>query len=360
MAGRAERLGRAALENYSTTPLFNTKAVVRQTGVPAPTLRAWERRYGVLRPYRGENDYRLYSERDIAIIRWLREEVENGLTISQAIALLRSLTSGPTTASELERSAGSAPDLDQPDTVELLRPEAARTPKTTSAAHTNQVEQFQEQVKALLLAFNRLDEASASRILARAFAMFTVEQVVAFIIQPALFEIGTGWADGETTITSEHFATALLRSQLEALYRSEPAERSGPLILVGCAPGEYHELGPLALALLLRRLHRGLRVTYLGQNVEPAHLIESVQTLRPAIVCLSAALEARSQAIAEVSHRLAGLPTVQRPHLIFGGQAFLHNPTTIDEIEGTFLNSSAVDASFKIQQLALTSPSGQR
>src|SRR5579885_342258 len=91
MASRSERLGRAAREQYSTVPLFNTKAVVRQTGVPAPTLRAWERRYGILSPHRGENDYRLYSERDIAIVRWLRERVESGMTISQAIALLRSL-----------------------------------------------------------------------------------------------------------------------------------------------------------------------------------------------------------------------------------------------------------------------------
>src|SRR5215470_3627885 len=85
MAKQSERLGQVTLERYSTTPLFNTKAVVRQTGIPAPTLRAWERRYGILSPQRGPNDYRLYSERDIAIIRWLREQVENGLSISQAI-----------------------------------------------------------------------------------------------------------------------------------------------------------------------------------------------------------------------------------------------------------------------------------
>ncbi len=348
MAGRADRLGRAALENYATTPLFNTKAVVRQTGVPAPTLRAWERRYGVLRPFRGENDYRLYSERDIAIIRWLREEVENGLTISQAIALLRSLTPAPDAA----ESAGSAPDFDQPGRV-VSGAGGAGAPETTGAAHTNQADQFRAQIDALLLAFHRLDEMSASRILACAFALFTVEQVIESIIRPAMFEVGEGWAHGETTITSEHFATALLRSQLAAIYRSEPTARSGPLILVGCAPGEYHELGPLALALLLRRRHTGLRITYLGQNVEPAHLIESVQTLRPAVLCLSATMAARSQTIAEVSRQLAALPAIQRPHLIFGGQAFLHKPADIDDIEGTLLNCSAVDASFKIEQFAL-------
>src|SRR5690349_16618578 len=64
------------LDTVPDTPLFNTKAVVRRTKVPAPTLRAWERRYGILTPQRAENAYRLYSERDIVIIAWLRDRVE--------------------------------------------------------------------------------------------------------------------------------------------------------------------------------------------------------------------------------------------------------------------------------------------
>src|SRR5579859_4212533 len=91
MIGREPRVQPPLLDAYSDMPLFNTKAVVHHTGVPAPTLRAWERRYGILSPRRGENDYRLYSERDMMMVNWLRERVENGMTISQAIALLRSI-----------------------------------------------------------------------------------------------------------------------------------------------------------------------------------------------------------------------------------------------------------------------------
>src|SRR5438270_895131 len=79
------------LEHYADVPLFNTKAVVQQTGIAAPTLRAWERRYLILSPERAHNDYRLYSERDMAIIRWLKERVDAGMAISQAIALFRHL-----------------------------------------------------------------------------------------------------------------------------------------------------------------------------------------------------------------------------------------------------------------------------
>jgi MerR family regulatory protein len=38
------------------------KAVSRRTGIPAATLRTWERRYGFLRPVRSANGYRLYGE----------------------------------------------------------------------------------------------------------------------------------------------------------------------------------------------------------------------------------------------------------------------------------------------------------
>ena len=82
---------RPDLEQFADVPLFNTKAVVQQTGIAAPTLRAWERRYTILSPQRAQNDYRLYSERDIALIRWLKDRVDAGMSISQAIALFRHL-----------------------------------------------------------------------------------------------------------------------------------------------------------------------------------------------------------------------------------------------------------------------------
>ncbi|MBX5450158.1 MAG: MerR family transcriptional regulator, partial [Thermogemmatispora sp.] len=91
MERKSGHIERPELERYSDSPLFNTKAVVQQTGVPAPTLRAWESRYAILSPERASNAYRLYSERDIALIRWLKERVDSGMAISQAVALWRHL-----------------------------------------------------------------------------------------------------------------------------------------------------------------------------------------------------------------------------------------------------------------------------
>ena len=347
MAGRVERLGRAALENYSLTPLFNTKAVVRQTGVPAPTLRAWERRYGVLTPHRGENDYRLYSERDIAVIRWLREQVENGLSISQAIALLRTLTpSETTTSAPATREAGGPRSA-------AMNVDDLQAAGTSRAAPLEPGEPLIEYILLLHQASIRLDEAEASSVLARAFILFGVEGVIEHLIQPLMEKAGEFWASGQLPITIEHFVTAFMRAQLEALYRSEPTPSTGPLVLVGCAPGEYHELGALILALILRRQRAGLRVAYLGQNVEPEHLLESIQALRPAVVCVSASLPEHSQAISDLSHKLAALPAVQRPILVFGGRAFINHPELRMSVDGIYMNHSVSNAASIIQGLCL-------
>src|SRR5258707_15109604 len=86
MVAREPRVQPPILEAYSERPLFNTKAVGHQTGVPPPTLRAWERRYGILSPRRGENDYQLYSQRDMMMVAWLRERVESRISISHGMA----------------------------------------------------------------------------------------------------------------------------------------------------------------------------------------------------------------------------------------------------------------------------------
>src|SRR5947209_8106314 len=77
--------------SYPDVPLYNIQAVAASTGVPSITLRSWERRYGVPEPKRDPKGYRLYSERDIAVTRWLKERVEHGVGISRAVNMLRVL-----------------------------------------------------------------------------------------------------------------------------------------------------------------------------------------------------------------------------------------------------------------------------
>ena len=81
----------ATIIDYSEEPKFTIKTVFAQTGIRPVTLRAWERRYEVLNPYRSNNRYRLYSERDVAILRWIKSRVDNDISISSAVQELRSM-----------------------------------------------------------------------------------------------------------------------------------------------------------------------------------------------------------------------------------------------------------------------------
>jgi len=65
-------------------PVYNIKAVARLVNLLPVTLRAWERRYGLPSPLRGDQGYRLYSEYDLRTLRWLINQVEAGLSIGRA------------------------------------------------------------------------------------------------------------------------------------------------------------------------------------------------------------------------------------------------------------------------------------
>jgi MerR family transcriptional regulator, light-induced transcriptional regulator len=51
----------------SQTPIYNVKAVSKETGLTAGILRAWERRYGLPLPQRTPGGYRLYSQYDMGV-----------------------------------------------------------------------------------------------------------------------------------------------------------------------------------------------------------------------------------------------------------------------------------------------------
>ncbi len=320
-----------ALDAYSDRPLYNTKAVVHQTGVPAPTLRAWERRYNILSPHRGENDYRLYSERDMMLVAWLRERVDAGMTISQAIALLRTLEP----ARRRGRRGKLAPGIPAEVAVPL--------PAATRPAHYS----FDEMVAALLSQFVALDEYSAAHTIAEALAIFPLEDVCLSLLTPVLAEVGRRWSAGELPIVVEHFASALIRAQLESLFRATVAAERGPLVVVGCAPGNLHELGALMVALFLRRA--GMRVAYLGQNCDAQTFVDSVMLLRPACVIMSASMTAQAEALGEIGRRLRSLPQ-PRPIFCFGGQAFANAPDLAQAIPGEYVRGTARDAIDDVKQ----------
>lgn len=82
---------RNRLAGSRTVPEFTMQAVSRETGVPADTLRSWERRYGFPEPSRTDANYRLYSRCDIEAVAWLRDQTALGQGIREAIGTLREI-----------------------------------------------------------------------------------------------------------------------------------------------------------------------------------------------------------------------------------------------------------------------------
>lgn len=300
--------------DLSDDPRFTIKAVASQTGIRPVTLRAWERRHEVLNPHRADNRYRLYSERDIAILRWLKNRVDEGVSISNAVNELRSMTSNnvwPEALPNAPEQASGVPEL----------------PPTHYA-------------KQLFKALIKHDENRTSDLLREAHSIFDLMTVCEAVIVPALRDIGEGWYRGEIRVTTEHFASAYLRGKLLSLLQAYPSRRSAPLILVGCAPMEQHELGALMIAVLMRS--EGYRVEYLGPDIPVEDLADYASYENPAMIVLSASSESSARELRRFQDMLKKIKPA--PSFGYGGRAFDYNPAMRTEIPGIYLGSTFAEA----------------
>ena len=66
------------------------REISRLTGINSVTLRAWERRYGLIKPLRTHKGHRLYSTDDVELIIKIQRWLARGLAISKVSELLES------------------------------------------------------------------------------------------------------------------------------------------------------------------------------------------------------------------------------------------------------------------------------
>jgi DNA-binding transcriptional MerR regulator len=307
--------------DFSDLPKHTIKTICAQTGILPVTLRAWERRYKLLQPQRTSGNYRLYSDRDIAVLRWIKGRLETGLTISRVSDEFRAL-----------RQSGRWPEASAPPPP-APRPEGATPPDV-----------FHQRLYAALVALN---EDQAGEVLREAHALFDLTAICLNIIQPCLYAIGEAWYRGELRIASEHFASQFLRGRLVSLFQAYPSRHSAPRIVVGCVANEFHDIGSLMLALFLRR--DGYRVEFLGANVHLGDLAEYARDQRPALICLSANSPASAHELRQMEARLAGMRP--RPKLGYGGLAFNLDSALRQTVPGIFLGEDATQAVTRIRQL---------
>lgn len=300
--------------DFSDDPKYTIKTVSSQTGIRPVTLRAWERRHEVLTPYRSDNRYRLYSDRDVAVLRWLKNRVDNGVSISNAVSELRTMT------------------------TQDLWPEAVPTaPARQTGVKANPPKMYATRLAASLM---QHDEIVASDMLREAHAIFDLVTVFEQVLVPALVEIGDAWYTGRIRVTTEHFATSFLRGKLLSLLQAYPSRRNAPYILLGCAPTEQHELGSLMMAVLLRS--HGYRVEYLGPDIPLEDLVDYSSYEHPAMIILSATTAAAALEMKRFQEKLRKLRPV--PLFGYGGSAFDKTPSLREQIPGLYLGNTLDDA----------------
>jgi methanogenic corrinoid protein MtbC1 len=306
----------------SDRPTYNTAAVEQRTGLRPATFRAWERRYGFPKPRRLPGNQRLYSEQDMAAIRWLQHRTDEGLSISHAIRLLQE---------RLHEGSGYQHHHAQ-DT------EAGRPPQSLA-----------DDLAGALLAF---DSNAAEATLNEAFAMYRVEDVCLKVLGPSLVDIGERWHRDEISVATEHFATSFIRRKLFALFNAYETGRGRGLVFAGCAPGEWHEVGVLMISLFLVR--RGIRLHYLGPNLGADGLTETLQRQRPDVLIVSATSDETAERVSEIADVIGALPA-PRPVLAFGGQGFWDEERRAQS-PGIYLGGDAQSAVEVVEGLLTAGP----
>jgi MerR family transcriptional regulator, light-induced transcriptional regulator len=307
--------------SLSQTPAYNLKVVLKETGIAADTLRAWERRYGLPRPNRTPGGHRLYSARDIETIRWLIARQGEGLSISHAVDLWREIEG---------QSRDPLNGMAQPGSVAGV--------SSADASLASLRERWLEACKS----FN---ETIAEEVIAQALSYYPAESVVIDVLQHGLRELGESWYQGDISVQQEHFASALAMRRIDALIAATPQPTRPQLILAACPPEEWHTFSLLVLSLLVRR--RGFHVVYLGANVPNDRLYETIRGIRPDLVLLAtqhltgaAALRGTATVLAEKGVQVA-----------YGGRVFNTTPALREYIPGHFLGESLEASLDSIERL---------
>lgn len=311
------------MPNLSRSPTYNLKAVLKETGLKADVLRAWERRYELPRPQRTQGGHRLYSEYDIETVKWLRARQAEGLSISRAVDMWKDMAQSGLDPLAATASAGAPPPPSLPAAglpMDLLR---------QSWLEAN-------------LAFDgqRVDE-----LLNQAFALYPVETVCTEILQKGLSEIGNHWYQGVASVQQEHFASALATRRLEAMLASTPPPTRRQTVIVGCPPNERHTFSALLLSLFLGR--RGLKVIYLGADVPLERLEETTAAVQANLIILAAQQLTAAAALLSTAVALRS----QAVTLAYGGLIFNRLPGLRARIPAHFLGESLPEAVQEAERL---------
>jgi len=205
-------------------------ALSNATGVPANTLRTWQRRYGFPAAARTDGGQRVYAPECVEQVRLVARGIELGHRpahlVVAPLAELRALCGG----APLDASAAGP------------RPGGA-APRPASPAPGAPRPSVQSGVDGWIGFVAALDGESLDRAFRAELARAGLHAFLERLAGPFLEAVGTAWATGRLQPFQEHFAAERLREFLVACWRPMAESNVGPVAILTTLPGERHALG---------------------------------------------------------------------------------------------------------------------
>lgn len=233
------------------TGFFPIRTVSDITGVNSVTLRAWERRYGLIKPHRTAKGHRLYTQEDIELIQQILELIDEGIPISRVRAVVQQT-------------------------------------QATEISTTDEVDIWQTHIASIIHAISEFNELGIERIYNEVLSLYPVDVVTRQLIMPLLKVLGDRWASQQGSVAEEHFFGVFLRNKLGARFHHRQQHNSGPKLVAACLPNEQHEIGLLLFALAAHE--RGFQIILLGGNMPIEELPTVVKKTRADAVVLSGSM----------------------------------------------------------------------
>ena len=293
-------------------------ALSTQSGVPANTLRTWERRYGFPSSERTEGNQRVYAPEVVEHVRYVAAAIERGHRPSNVMGA---------SLGELRALLGPLPPANGLDPV---------PPRQASLGTAG------DWITASLEAARALDPASLGAVLR---ARIGASGVRAFVFEDApglLVAVGEAWAGGALSISAEHFLSESLGGLLREAW-GEPLPADAPSAVFATLTGETHVLG-LHLAACVTRL-AGWRVRWVGADVPVADVAEAALASGARAVLVSVPITSPASAsrwqLLQLRERLGG--DVQ---LVVGGGGQpgelpgVVRVTRLDQLEGWLVGAA--------------------
>lgn len=267
--------------------MLSIGALSRATGIPVPTLRTWEARYGVPTAVRRPSGHRLYPLPTVAHLRTVSSALSRGLRASEVLgaspAQLEALVAGTALEAVSTGFGGAEAAADLPE---------------------------------LLTIVERMDAARLTRILLADAAWLGAVELMVQRVAPLLEAVGQAWATGTLEVRHEHFLSARVGDLLRALRLSAEERADGALVCLATLPGESHSLGLEMAALVLASA--SCRTLVLGTETPPREIVQAALQTHADAVAVSISVAARGAASARAVNRLrAALPSAVR--LLLGG-----------------------------------------